>query len=234
MNSDNFIDFEDKLYMNPQTTVDESNQFIENLRNLQQQDTERISQETYNLGAQIPSNLGGLTGAEATFAERYQAPQFEQAVQQLKATAQADALNTALNNLKNQLNERYQNAYNAAKKRAAARARASSGSGGGSATTTSQTPEGTVTTDTYTPTYTGEAGGTMVMNADTANTGMYSLDPGDIGVYDINTGKTLSRTVDGKTYTADEWNKKYSTATKVTNEDKWRENPYIGWLFQKL
>lgn len=106
-----FIESEGRSYINPQVGLDESNAFIENLRRMQAADTERINQQTYALGTQVPSNLGGLAGAETTFAERYQTPQTEQMVANLRATAQTQALNQALENTLAQYKERYNQAY---------------------------------------------------------------------------------------------------------------------------
>lgn len=118
MNLDEFSTVvDDRRYIKPQVALDESNAFIENLRNAQGQRTAEISQDTYNLGTAVPSNLGGLGGSESYFTSRYQTPQTNEIVANLKATAQAQALNDAMNNALAQAKQRYNNAYKAAQKR---------------------------------------------------------------------------------------------------------------------
>jgi hypothetical protein len=136
MNLDQFsFEQDDRRYINPQTALDESNAFIENLRNVQQQGTEEIAQDTYNLGTQVPSNLGGLVGSEGYFRSRYQTPQTNAIVSDLRAAAQAQALNEAMNNELAIAKQRYNNAYKAAQRRARSR------SGGGIVAPTSTVPD---------------------------------------------------------------------------------------------
>lgn len=118
MNLDQFSTVvDDRRYIKPQVALDESNAFIENLRNTQGQRTAEIAQDTYNLGTAVPSNLGGLGGSGSYFTSRYQTPQTNEVVANLKATAQAQALNSAMNNALAQAKQRYNNAYKAALKR---------------------------------------------------------------------------------------------------------------------
>ena len=134
MNLDDFsYEEEERRYINPQTALTESDEFISNLRSAQQQKNAEIAQDTYNLGTRVPSNLGGLVGAEGYFESRYQTPQTSSIVSGLKAAAQAQALNEAMSNELAQAKQRYNNAYKAAQKRAARR---SSGGGGGTTPTT--------------------------------------------------------------------------------------------------
>lgn len=131
MNLDDFsYSEEDRRYINPQTSLDEQNAFIQTLRDTQAQRNAQIQQDTYNLGTAVPSNLGGLTGSEGYFASRYQAPQTNTLVADLRAAAQAQALNEAMTNELNKAKEKYNRAYKAASKRKAA-----SGGGGGTTTT---------------------------------------------------------------------------------------------------
>lgn len=119
MNLDDFSTvIEDRRYINPQVGLDESNAFIENLRNTQQANTQEIAQDTYNLGTAVPSNLGGLGGAGTYFTSRYQTPQTNDVVANLRSAAQAQALNEALNNRLAQAKEKYNQAYRRAQKRA--------------------------------------------------------------------------------------------------------------------
>lgn len=119
MNLDDFSYIDnDRRYVNPQVSLNEQNAFIDNLRNTQGQDTAQIRQDTYNLGTAVPSNLGGLTGGSNYFKSRYQTPQTNSMVADLRAAAQSQALSTLLNNEIGKAKKRYSDAYRAAKKRA--------------------------------------------------------------------------------------------------------------------
>lgn len=61
LNDSDFVEVEGRYYANPQVALDESNKFIDNLRSTQQANNQQIQTDTYNLGAAVPSNLGGLT-----------------------------------------------------------------------------------------------------------------------------------------------------------------------------
>jgi hypothetical protein len=130
MNLDDFSTVVDEQrYIKPQVALDESNAFIQNLRDTQKANTSEIAQDTYNLGTAVPSNIGGLGGGGSYFNARYQTPQTNAMVADLKATAQAQALNDAMNNALAQAKERYNKAYKAYSRRR--------GSGGGGGTTAS-------------------------------------------------------------------------------------------------
>lgn len=135
---------DDQRYINPQVALDESNAFIQNLRDTQQARTAEIAQDTYNLGTAVPSNLGGLGGSGSYFAARYQTPQTNALVADLKATAQAQALSDAMNNAVNQAKARYDVAYKAAKKREAERKAAANATGTGTTPGEQETIEGNV------------------------------------------------------------------------------------------
>lgn len=133
MNLDDFsTTVDEQRYINPQVALDESNAFIQNLRDTQRARTADIAQDTYNLGTSVPSNLGGLGGAGTYFTSRYQTPQTSEVIANLRATAQAQALNDAMNNLVAQAQQRYNKAYKNYQKR--------NGGGGGTLSTT--TPGG--------------------------------------------------------------------------------------------
>ena len=106
-----FTEVEGRYYANPQVGLDRSNAFIDNLRATQGQQNQQIAQQTQNLGTNIPTNLGGLTGANSYFTSRYQVPQTNAAVSNLRAAAQATALNQALQNEQEIWKKRYQDAY---------------------------------------------------------------------------------------------------------------------------
>lgn len=118
-------EFEGRLYLNPQIQLDESSNFIDNLRATQTQQNQEIAQQTHNLGTDVPSNLGGLTGANSYFTSRYQTPQTNAVTANLRAVAQAQALNQALENEQAKWKKRYNDAYRNYQKRA------NSGGGGG-------------------------------------------------------------------------------------------------------
>jgi len=118
MNLDDFsTTVDDMRYINPQVGLDESNAFIENLRNTQGQRTAEIAEDTYNLGTAVPSNLGGLGGAGTYFTSRYQTPQTNDAIANLRTAAQMQALTSAMNNLLGQAKQRYAKAYKSYQKR---------------------------------------------------------------------------------------------------------------------
>lgn len=140
MNLDQFsFEEDDRRYIKPDVALNESNEFIEALRETQKQNTAQIAQDTHNLGTDVPSNLGGLVGGGSYFASRYQTPQTNAIVSDLRATAQAQALNEAMSNELAIAKQRYNKAYKAAQKRARSR-----GGGGGLTTPTTTTPDGDV------------------------------------------------------------------------------------------
>lgn len=125
---------EGRVYINPQTGIDTTNAFIENLRQTQQANTQQIAQDTANLGTEVPSNLGGLTGGTGYWTSRYQVPQTNAVVANLRAAAQAQALNEVLANEQAAWKNRYQQAYRNYQSRQNAkanRAYSSSSSSGG-------------------------------------------------------------------------------------------------------
>lgn len=112
-----YTEFENRRYLNPNLQVTQTNDFINNLRNTQQANNQEIRQQTYNLGTSVPSNLGGLVGGEGYWTSRYQTPQTNAVIQNLRTAAQAAALNQALANEQAMWKKRYQDAYNAYQKR---------------------------------------------------------------------------------------------------------------------
>lgn len=126
-------DFEDRKYIEPTVSRDEQLGFIDRLRAVENKDLQKIATDTYNLGTDVPSNLGGLsgigkpnslgvsgadTGSAGIWRNRFERPQTNALVSGLKASAQAAALNTALNNVFNQYKHRYNEAYRNAQKAA--------------------------------------------------------------------------------------------------------------------
>lgn len=113
-----YSEIESRYYLNPQVGLDESNKFIENLRSTQQQNTAQIAKDTTALGTDVSSNLGGLGGGTDYWTARLSTPQTTSAVADLRATAQATALNQALENEQAIWKKRYQDAYRAYQKSA--------------------------------------------------------------------------------------------------------------------
>lgn len=126
-----FYDFEDRKYVEPTLSRDEQLGFIDRLREMENKDLQKIATDTHNLGSDLPSNLGGLsapgttnsigvngadTGSAGIWRNRFERPQVNALVSDLKATAQASALNTALNNMLNQYKNRYNQAARLANK----------------------------------------------------------------------------------------------------------------------
>ena len=107
-----YTEFEDRAYVNPQVSLDEQTAFIDKLRQTQQANNQQIKTDTYNLGTAVPSNLGGLTGGEGYFTARYQTPQTNSLVNDLRTTAQASALSQVLANEQAKMKHRYNKAYN--------------------------------------------------------------------------------------------------------------------------
>lgn len=118
MENDVFNEFEERVYLDPTQSRNEQLSFIDTLRETQANNTAQINAGTYALGSQLPSNLGGLRGAEDTFVARYQTPQTSQTVANLRLAAQQSALNTALSNLQNAYKKRYNDAMLNYQKRA--------------------------------------------------------------------------------------------------------------------
>ena len=142
MNLDQFsvVVDEDTRAINPQTSLGEQNAFIENLRNAQAQQNAEIQQQTHDLGADVPSQLGGLTGGEGYFQNRLQTPYTNAAVGDLRAAAQAQALSEAFDLELARANSRYNAAAKAARERAARRNRYGGGGGGGGGGNNPTTP----------------------------------------------------------------------------------------------
>ena len=141
LNDNEFVEIEGRAYVNPQTALDESNAFIENLRNTQQANNRQIQTDTYNLGTAVPSNLGGLTSPVGEggagdaglsyFTSRYQTPQTNAVVEDLRSVAQAQALNQALQNEQEKWKKRYNDAYRRYQKSAYDKANNINNGGGG-------------------------------------------------------------------------------------------------------
>lgn len=115
MDTNETYQFEDREYVNPSTAQNEAEAFITTLRETQQGNNAQIEQDTQMLGTDVPSSQGGLiSGAsnpDSYFASRYQTPQVNSQVANLRAATQAAALNQLLKNDAAQWQKRYKDAY---------------------------------------------------------------------------------------------------------------------------
>lgn len=142
-----YKEVEGRAYLNPQVTVDETNTFIDNLRASQGQQNQEIFTDTQRLGTNVPSDLGGLIGADSYFTSRYQTPQTNAVAANLRSIAQAQALNQVLQNEQEIWKKRYNDAYRAYQKRVSS-GRGNGGNGGDGKTQnpSSDAGQGDVTT----------------------------------------------------------------------------------------
>ena len=179
--TDEYTEVESRLYANPQASLDRSNAFIDNLRATQAQQNQQIATDTQRLGTDIASSQGGLgTNTPANmgyFTSRLQTPQTSSAVANLRATAQATALNQVLENEQAIWKKRYQDAYRAYQKSAYDKANTPqnpyANATGDEPDTETTTPEGTNETRVYgypgTYTVTDIAGNLHVVDMNTGD-----------------------------------------------------------------
>lgn len=180
-----FSTFEGRNYANPTLSRDEQLSFIDTLRETQAKNTAQINADTYALGSQLPSQLGGLSGAEDTFIARYQTPQTNQTVANLRQAAQQSALNTALSNLQNAYKKRYNDAVLKYQKRAA--------------TPSNSTPSGDVGFEGTTPD--GSATSALEVElGDVPAGGTATVLDGELVIQDANGNPVKKKGTDGKWY----------------------------------
>lgn len=115
--SNEYKEVENRLYLNPNLQVTETSDFIDKLRETQRGNNLQIAQQTQALGTDVPTSLGGLTGAGSYFTSRYQTPQTNSMTQTLRTTTRAAALNQALANEQNVWKKRYDEAFRNHQKR---------------------------------------------------------------------------------------------------------------------
>ena len=191
--SDQYTEVEGRLYVNPQTGLEESSTFIDKLREAQGAQNQEIIEQTQALGTNIPSAQGGLIGPESYFTSRYQIPQNVSAVANLRAAAQAQALNEVLANEDAVWKKRYQDAYRSYQKRQNIKNNSPSGGDGSGTTTGDVEVVGDVDT--------ASTASTIEIDPLTGRPGYYSVvDPYTGIVTDVNmeTGENSRR---GLTYT---------------------------------
>lgn len=105
-----------RWYIRPEVALNEQNAFINNYRNIEAQNNAQIAQQTRALGTQVPSQLGGLVGGGGYFRSRYQTPQTNQIVADLRSQMQGQALQTVLQNELEKAKKKYKDAQNSALK----------------------------------------------------------------------------------------------------------------------
>lgn len=123
-------EFEGRRYIDPSVATTETNAFIDRFRETQRGNTQEISNQTEMLGTDVPSSLGGLTGAGSYFTGRYQIPQTNAVLQNLRTAALLAAANQAGKNELAMWQKRQQDAYNAYQRRQNRRGSGGGGSGG--------------------------------------------------------------------------------------------------------
>lgn len=217
MNLDDFSYEENgRRYIDPNVSLNEQNAFIQNLRDTQVQRNDQIAQQTHNLGTDVPSNLGGLNGSEAYFNSRYQTPQTNSLVGNLKAAAQAQALSTALNNELQKAQKRYNDAYYAAKDRERNANNTTTSGDGDTLTINTDTGENKIYEDVQNhqkgDIYVGEDGKTRLDTGDghstiirTPNAAEYAQNAGIFDTSHPNEGEIIGRNGKQFIYTNGEW-----------------------------
>lgn len=205
-----YKEFEGRYYVNPNVALDEGNQFIENLRAVQGQQNQEIARQTHDLGTDISSNLGGL-GANTTnnlgyFTSRYQTPQTATAVADLRATAQAAALNEALANEQEMWKKRYNDAYRNYQRKQYNKANSGSGSGssGGSGSGDGASDITTQATEEGTRLQSLRSSGPGTTTIGNLSTDVATGEPG-YDVYDTATGQRISTNSGGGTTSSTDW-----------------------------
>lgn len=123
--------------VNPMAGYNAQQEFIDNYRNAQAEKTAQIGEQTHALGSDLEAQYGGLHGPSEYWKSRYQTPQTESRLANLRATNQAQALNQLMKEDLEREAEKYNQAYKNYKKRAAARYNSGGGTGGNSTTTSS-------------------------------------------------------------------------------------------------
>lgn len=189
--SNEYTVVDNTAYANPQVALDEGNKFIDNYRAVQADNTAQIASDTQKLGTNVPTAQGGLTGAGSYFTSRYQTPQINSAIADIRATIQAKALNDVLSNEQAYWQKQYSDAYNAAQKRANAGTTGTTGT----ADTTSSSSEGEVVFEEPDATSTASSKGTLNLPAGSGNITMVQVDDelqytnndtGEVVVTDLN------------------------------------------------
>lgn len=124
------INDEGLMEVSPTASRDAQLAFIDQYRQLQGENTAQIGTAAHALGSDLTAQYGGLHGPSEYIKSRYQTPQTESRIANLRTTAQLAALNQLMQNEQNKWANRYNQAYRNYQKRANS---SGSGSGSGSA-----------------------------------------------------------------------------------------------------
>lgn len=189
--SNEYTVVDNTAYANPQVALDEGNKFIDNYRAVQADNTAQIASDTQKLGTNVPTAQGGLTGAGSYFTSRYQTPQTNATIADIRATIQAKALNDVLSNEQAYWQKQYSDAYNAAQKRA----NASTASTAGTTDTTSSS-EGEVVFEEPDAESTASSKGTLNLPAGSGNITMVQVDD-ELQYIDNDTGEVVVTDLNG-------------------------------------
>lgn len=177
MNPEEYSIFEnDRAYVNPTISRDETLAFADTLKDVQAKNNAQIASQTQSLGTAVPSIQGGLGGSESYFQQRYQTIPSEVARANLRATAQAKALNDLMTNAENQYKNRYNQAYRSAKARASAGGSGTGSNDGLPANVSVTTPDGD---SLY-------SAGSMTMSSDEGGTGISDVEGHYVKAYNAN------------------------------------------------
>lgn len=156
MDNDNYITLNEQglAEISPTASSDMQQAFIDTYRQTQGENTAQIGEQAHALGSDLEAPYGGLHGPSEYMKSRYQTPQTESRVANLRTAAQLSALNQLVQNDITNWKDKYtqkQREYNkavlAANKRARARARAANT--GSTTTPTTGNVEGEVVTNSY-------------------------------------------------------------------------------------
>lgn len=221
-----YTEVEGRAYANPQVAIDESNTFIDNLRSTQGQQNQEIFTDTRMLGTDIPTVQGGLMGAESYFTSRYQTPQTNSAIANLRAIAQASALNQALANEQAVWKKRYNDAYKNYQKRQYDKANSPATTGVTGGVDYEDTESGDRTVASVKPSYSplGSGDFSYSSTSDKLNSGTISANQGakiqgptntltpsgNVNIQRNKYGDITSLTYNGKTFTGSAAQQRYN------------------------
>lgn len=184
MDDNSLVNVNDRNYVDPNKSIEETNAFIDNLRNVQNQNNEQITTETRNLGSDVPMSQGGLVGSGDVWRDRFQNTQVNNMINNLRATTQASALQTQLQNELAQKQREYKLAYRDQYKRAKARAAAAAARAAAAGSGGYGTPQGNV--EVKSPTAVNDDENPSVVSSHgSGTTTIYDLD-GRLHVFDEN------------------------------------------------
>ena len=135
MDNDNYITLNEQglAEISPTASSEMQQAFIDTYRQTQGEKTAQIGEQAHALGSDLEAQYGGLHGPSEYIKSRYQTPQTESRIANLRTAAQLSALNQILQNEQARWKDKYSQAYRDAQKRQRARQKAAattSGSGG--------------------------------------------------------------------------------------------------------